>query len=198
MDTAAFHGFSLLCTPRVLTPRPATEPLVDRALERIGAEPARVADVGTGSGAIAVALGLLAPRAEIWATDTSAVAVELAAANAARFGLAGRLHIVEGDLLGPVPGELDLVVANLPYLPAREAREHPELEGEPLAALYAPGDGLGPLRRLFEQAQSLLRPDGAVIYQYRGEVYEAEAAELEERPALHQLGHAEEHLELVG
>ena len=137
-----------------------------------------MADVGTGSGAIAVALGLLAPKAEIWATDTSAVAVELAAANAARFGLDSRIHIAEGDLLAPVPGELDLVLANLPYLPAREAREHPELEGEPLAALYAPGDGLGPLRRLFDQAAERLRPEGAVVYQYRGEVYEARRAEL--------------------
>jgi release factor glutamine methyltransferase len=178
MDTAPFYGFTLLRSPGVLTPRPATEALVDRALERIGDEPLRVADVGTGSGAVAVVLGLLAPPAEIWATDTSAIAVELAAANAARFGLADRVHVVEGDLLEPIPGELDLVVANLPYLPAREADEHPELHGEPLAALYAPGDGLGPLRRLFAQAAERLNPDGAVVYQYRGEVYEAERSEL--------------------
>jgi release factor glutamine methyltransferase len=178
MDTALFHGFSLLRSSGVLTPRPTTEALVDRALERIGDEPVRVADAGTGSGAIAVVLGLLAPRAEIWASDTSAVAVEVAAANVARFGLDGRVHVVEGDLLEPIPGELDLVVANLPYLPAREAAEHPELRGEPLAALYAPGDGLGPLRRLFAQAAERLNPDGAVVYQYRGEVYEAERSEL--------------------
>ena len=178
MDTTPFYGFSLLRSPGVLTPRPATEALVDRALERIGDEPLRVTDVGTGSGAVAVVLGLLAPRAEIWATDTSAIAIELAAANAARFGLEDRVHVVEGDLLEPIPGELDLVVANLPYLPAREAAEHPELRGEPLAALYAPGDGLGPLRRLFAQAAERLNPDGAVVYQYRGEVYEAERSEL--------------------
>jgi len=178
MDTALFHGFSLLRSSGVLTPRPTTEALVDRALERIGDEPVRVADAGTGSGAIAVVLGLLAPRTEIWASDTSAVAVEVAAANVARFGLDDRVHVVEGDLLEPIPGELDLVVANLPYLPAREAAEHPELRGEPLAALYAPGDGLGPLRRLFAQAAERLNPDGAVVYQYRGEVYEAERSEL--------------------
>jgi release factor glutamine methyltransferase len=174
-----FHGLSLLTSPgRVLTPRPATQALVDLALERMGDGPTRVADVGTGSGAIAVTLALLAPRAEIWATDTSAAAVELAAANAARFGLEGRVHIVEGDLLGPIPGELDVVVANLPYLPAREARDHPELAGEPFGALYAPGDGLGPLRRLSEQAGDRLREDGVLVYQYRGEVFEAERAEL--------------------
>jgi release factor glutamine methyltransferase len=174
-----FHGIGLLTAPgRVMTPRPATEALVDRALERIGDRPARVADVGTGSGAIAVTLALRAPNVEVWATDTSAPAVELATANAARFGLLGRVHISEGDLLGPIPGELDLVVANLPYLPAREAREHPELVGEPLAAVYAPGDGLGPLRRLFEQARDRLRPGGGVVYQYRGQVFEADASEL--------------------
>lgn len=174
-----FHGLDLLTAPgRVMTPRPATERLVDRALERIGDRSVRVADVGTGSGAIAVALGLLAPNAEIWATDTCVAAVELAAANAVRFGVDGRVHIVEGDLLEPIPDELDLVVANLPYLPAREACRHPELEGEPLAALYAPGDGLGPLSRLFVQAQDRLLPAGAVVYQYRGEVFEAERAEL--------------------
>jgi release factor glutamine methyltransferase len=179
MDLVPFHGFSLLSSPgRVLTPRPATQALVDRALERMSDRPVRVADVGTGSGAIAVAHALLAPRAEIWATDTAAVAVELAAANVVRFGLEGRVHIVECDLLGPIPGELDLVVANLPYLPAREAREHPELVGEPLAALYAPGDGLGPLRRLSEQARDRLCEDGSLVYQYRGDVFEAERAEL--------------------
>ena len=192
-----FHGIGLLTAPgRVMTPRPATEALVDRALERIGDRPARVADVGTGSGAIAVALALGAANAEIWATDTSAACVELAATNVARLGLLDRVHVVEGDLLDPIPGALDLVVANLPYLPAREASRHPELEGEPLAALYAPGDGLGPLRRLFEQARDRLRPDGVVVYQYRGEVFEA--SELVERPVLDPFGDAEQYLELVG
>jgi release factor glutamine methyltransferase len=191
-----FHGIGLLTAPgRVMTPRPATEPLVDRALERIGAGPARVADVGTGSGAIAVALALAAPQAEIWATDTSAASVELAAANVARLGIGRRVHVLEGDLLDPVPDDLDLVVANLPYLPAREASQHPELQGEPLAALYAPGDGLGPLRRLFEQAPERLRPGGSLVYQYRGEVYEAS---LVERPLLDAFGDAEQYLQLVG
>jgi release factor glutamine methyltransferase len=191
-----FHGIGLLTAPgRVMTPRPATEALVDRALERIGDEPARVADVGTGSGAIAVALALGAPNAEVWATDTSAACVELAAANVARLDLHDRVHVVEGDLLERIPIGLDLVVANLPYLPAREAGRHPELEGEPLAALYAPGDGLGPLRRLFELAPEWLRPGGSVVYQYRGEVFEAA---LVERPLFDRFGDAEQNLQLVG
>jgi release factor glutamine methyltransferase len=174
-----FHGIGLLAAPgRVMTPRPATETLVDRVLERIGAAPARVADVGTGSGAIAVAVALLAPAATVWATDTSAAAVELARENVARLGLQDRVTVVLGDLLERVPGELDLIAANLPYLPAREAAVHPELEGEPFTAVYAPGDGLGPLRRLFAQARDRLRDDGALVYQYRGGVYEARRDEL--------------------
>lgn len=182
MDTKKemdFHGIGLLAAPgRVMTPRPATETLVDRVVELIGAAPSRVADVGTGSGAIAVAVGLLAPAATIWATDTSAAAVELARENTARFGLQDRVAVLQGNLLEPVPGDLDLVAANLPYLPAREAAAHPELDGEPVTAVYAPGDGLGPLRRLFAQARDRLRGDGALVYQYRGAVFEARRDEL--------------------
>jgi release factor glutamine methyltransferase len=175
----AFHGIGLLAAPgRVMTPRPATEALVDVALDRIGDGAARVADVGTGSGAIAVAIGLLAPRSTVWATDTSASAVALARENVERFGLEDRVAVLEGDLLDPVPDELDLVAANLPYLPAREAPTHPELDGEPFAAVYAPGDGLGPLRRLFAQAENRLRDGGTLVYQYRGGVYEARRDEL--------------------
>jgi release factor glutamine methyltransferase len=174
-----FHGVRVLTAPgRVMTPRPATEALVDRALELVGDRPARVADVGTGSGAIAVALALLAPQTEVWGTDLSAAAVQLAAANVERLGLDERVFIMEGDLLEPVPGELDLVLANLPYLPGREAAAHPELESEPFAAVYALGDGLGPLGRLFAQANERLRDGGAVVYQYRGEVFEARREEL--------------------
>jgi release factor glutamine methyltransferase len=174
-----FHGVRLLAAPgRVMTPRRATEALVDRALELVGDRPKRVADVVTGSGAIAVALALLAPNLEVWATDTSVAAVELATANVERLGLEDRVSILEGDLLEPVPADLDLVVANLPYLPGREAASHPELAGEPFTAVYAPGDGLGPLSRLFEQAYRRLAEGGVVVYQYRGEVFEARREEL--------------------
>jgi release factor glutamine methyltransferase len=174
-----FHGVRLLTAPgRVMTPRPATEALVDRALELVGDGPAQVADVGTGSGAIAVSVALLAPNATVWATDLSPAAVELARANVERLGLEDRVQILEGDLLEPAPTGLDLVVANLPYLPAREAAAYPELEGEPVAAVFAAGDGLGPLSRLFEQAYDRLRAGGSVVYQYRGEVFEARREEL--------------------
>jgi release factor glutamine methyltransferase len=164
MEHTRFCGVSLLTAPgRVMTPRSATEQLVAAAAARIGRREARVADVGTGSGAIAVALALGAPRAEIWASDVSAEAVMLARANAHDLGVADRVHAVRGDLLDPLPGELDLIVANLPYLPRGEAR--PELAGEPDHAVYADGDGLGLYRRLLAQAEEKLRPTGAVAFQ---------------------------------
>jgi release factor glutamine methyltransferase len=178
-----FWGLALTVRPgEVMTPRPATEALVARALARLGSEPARVADVGTGSGAVAVALAVSAPALEVWATDASREAVELARENAARHGVSDRVHAVVGDLLGPVEGTLDLVVANLPYIPALQ-RGSPGQEillPEPRDAVYAAGDGLGPYRRLLAQAESQLAPHGAVLLQLHREVVEAERAELGE------------------
>jgi release factor glutamine methyltransferase len=178
MAEATFYGLSLATAPgRVMAPRSATEALVDRALELVGTAHVRVADVGTGSGAIAVALAARAPRAEVWATDTSAAAVWLARLNAARLGLADRVRIMRGDLLEPIPGELDLVVANLPYLPGSAAGD-PDLRGEPPAAVIAPGDGLGPYRRLLAQCDSRLTEDGLVVIQLRRRVLEADRRQL--------------------
>jgi release factor glutamine methyltransferase len=178
-----FHDVPLLVRPgRVMIPRPTTEALVDRALELIRDRRVRVADVGTGSGAIAVALALRAPLAEIWATDTNAAAVSLAEQNAEWHRLAPRVHMLQGNLLDPVPGRLDLVLANLPYLPESELGRA-DLLGEPPDALFAAGDGLGPYRRLVAQAAGRLKPDGALLVQLRGRVVEAPASELSALPA---------------
>ena len=99
---------------RVFTPRPATEQLVEAALDRIDGVPMRIAEVGTGSGAIAVTLAVNKPNIEIWATDTSQDAVDLARANAQRLGVSDRVHVVQGNLLEPLTEPVDLVVANLP------------------------------------------------------------------------------------
>ena len=186
MAKTAFHNVAMLTAPgSVMTPRPATERLVDRALELIRPGPAAIADVGTGSGAIAVTLALLVPDAEIWATDVSAAAAKLAARNAAFHGVDRRVHVVAGDLLEPVPVELDLVLANLPYLPSalRGQPRYADLELEPSAAIFAPGDGLGPYRRLLAAARKRLRPDGRILLQYRAGLYEASAAELDDLAA---------------
>jgi release factor glutamine methyltransferase len=174
MVETSFYGLPLLSARgRVFTPRATTELLVAEALEL---EPRRVADVGTGSGAIAVALAVHAPEAEIWATDTCADAIAIAAANAERHGVAEQVHVLHRDLLDGVPGALDLVVANLPYLPDRI--HLPEYDDEPVAAVYAPGDGLWYYRRLVDAAEVRLRPEGSLLIQFRAQVLEARRDEL--------------------
>ena len=164
---------------RVFTPRPATEQLVEAALDRIDGMPMRIADVGTGSGAIAVALAVNKPNVEIWATDTNEDAVELARANAERLGVADRVHVLQGNLLEPLSEPVDLVVANLPYLP--ESEHDPRYDDEPEDAVYAPGDGLGPYRHLLDACRDgKLETGGSVLIQYRREPFAANCWELED------------------
>jgi release factor glutamine methyltransferase len=175
---ATFYELPFLTAPgRVMTPRPATERLARAAAEHIGERRAHVADVGTGSGAIAVSLARLAPRAEIWASDVSAAGVSLARANPRRYRVADRVHVVRGDLLEPLPGELDLIVANLPYLPAADRSRHGDLAAEPDEAVFAPGDGLGLYRRLLRSAEHRLRDGGAVMIQLHRRTFSFERAE---------------------
>ncbi len=180
METS-FYDLSLLTAPgRVFTPRRATEKLVDAALERIDGVPMRVADVGTGSGAVAVALAVNRPDIEVWATDTNEDAIELARANAEKYGVGDRVHVVRGDLLDPVPVPVDLVVANLPYLPEQE--HDGRYDDEPPDAVYAPGDGLGPYRRLLDACREgkLVTPDGHVLIQFHREPLAADCWQLED------------------
>jgi release factor glutamine methyltransferase len=166
MAYTTFFGLPLV-TARgtVMTPRPASEQLVAAALERIGDRPARVVDVGTGTGAIAIAIASAAPAAEVWATDTSPAAVALARANAARHGLDDRVLVRQGNLLEPVPDPIDLVVANLPYLPLFDADRYPDLAVEPESAVFGSGDGLDPYRRLLDACAERLDGDGSVVIQ---------------------------------
>ena len=174
MHEVTFSGLSLDATPGlVMTPRPATEQLVAAAVDFVGSGPARVVDVGTGSGAIAVAIAEAAPAVRVYATDTSPHAVELARANVRRHGLGDRVTVRRGDLLEPVPGPIDLVVANLPYLPAREAGLYPDLASEPATAVFATGDGLDPYRRLLSACAVRMEPDAAVIIQLHRQVLAA-------------------------
>jgi release factor glutamine methyltransferase len=179
MGDIAFNGLSLLTAPgRVMTPRAATEQLVAAALERLGERPARVVDVGTGSGAIALAIAAAAPQAEVWATDTSRSAVALARLNARRQGLQGRVIVRHGDLLEPAPGPIDMIVANLPYLPKAAALHYPELAAEPSESVFAAGDGLDPYRRLLTASAQRLTDEGALILQLHRRVVSAGRAEL--------------------
>lgn len=166
-----------------MIPRSATEALVAEALERLGPGPARVADAGTGSGAIAIAIAEAIPRAEVWATDTSPAAVSLARANVRRHGVGDRVTVCHADLLDGVPGDLDLVVANLPYLPAARASLFPDLVSEPPTAVFAEGDGLHPYRRLIAACATRLLPHGSLVVQFHRRVLAAERSELPELQA---------------
>jgi release factor glutamine methyltransferase len=169
-----FCGLSFITRPGVvMTPRPASERLVRAAAGLVGERPARVADVGTGSGALAVAIAERAARAGFWATDSSPAAVELARENVRRHGLLHRVVVLEGDLLDPVPGPVDLVVANLPYLPFAERARHADVADEPPEAVFAPDDGLEHYRRLLDAAEERLAPAGAVVLQFRRDVLHA-------------------------
>jgi release factor glutamine methyltransferase len=154
-----FRRIELAVDRRVLVPRPETELLVEVALER---RPGRVLDVGTGSGAIALAVADELPDAEVVATDTSAAALEVARANAARLGLADRVRFESGTM--SAEEAFDLVLANLPYVAERDwAGLEPEVtQWEPREALLAGPDGLDAYRALLapleEGPAECLRP----------------------------------------
>jgi len=173
-----FGALELVTSPLVMTPRETSTGLVARAAEHLDGRPGVVVDVGTGSGAIALAIAQAAPQAAVWATDVSKAAVELAALNAQRAGLSDRVAVRQGDLLEPFPGIADVIVANLPYLPIAERALHPDLFAEPPSAVFADGDGLGTVRRLVSAARRRLAPDGLLALQVRGRVHAARAREL--------------------
>jgi release factor glutamine methyltransferase len=177
-----FNGLKLLTSPGlVMTPRPTSEQLVAAAWAHVGDGQARVVDVGTGSGAIAIAIAIACPSAEVWATDTSPSAVRLARTNVLRHGLAGRIFVRQGDLLAPVPGPADVIVANLPYVPKWSASDHPELKSEPFDAVFAGGDGLDPYRGLVDGAITRLSNGGVLLLQLNRRLVSAGRSEL---PAL--------------
>lgn len=169
-----FYGLALRVTPKVLIPRPETEHLVEAVLEHFQAQAGgqlRIADVGTGSGAIAIALAVHLPVAEIVAADISGEALDVARENAGRHGVAERIRFAEADLLDiPISDSkntaasqlLDAVVSNPPYIGLAEAGSlHPQVrEYEPHSALFAGASGLDVYRRLVPQARAALKPGG--------------------------------------
>lgn len=164
-----FWSLPLRVTRDVLTPRPETETLVQVALDLLGdaERPARVLDVGTGSGAIALAIARERPHCVITATDVSQEALSIAQENAEELEMTDRIHFLEGDLLEPVRGEVfDLIVSNPPYLALSERSElPPELAHEPERALFGGPDGLEVLARLAAGVGSLLAPGGGVAFE---------------------------------
>jgi release factor glutamine methyltransferase len=166
-----FHGLTLRVTPAVLVPRPDTETLVDWALALLqppgplaGLPAPQVLDLGTGSGAIALAIKHRCPRAAVLALDASADALAVARGNAARLGLG--VQFLQSDWWTAVPpGSLDLAVSNPPYI--AEADPHlADLAHEPPAALTPGGDGLDAIRRLVQDAPQHLRPGGWLLLEH--------------------------------
>jgi release factor glutamine methyltransferase len=161
-----FYGLDFYVDRRVLIPRPETELLVEKGLEigRAASYPLTIADVGTGCGAIAISLAVHLPQAIIYALDASPEALEVAALNRRRHSVERRVHLLQGDLLSPLPDPVDLIVANLPYVSWAEWEQLPRTitAYEPRSALDGGPDGLDAIRRLLAQARQL-KPQTTIL-----------------------------------
>jgi release factor glutamine methyltransferase len=166
-----FYGLDFLVDPRVLIPRPETELLVEltiataRARAQPGGSDYRIADIGTGSGAIAVALAVHLPEAQLIATDLSPAAIEVARENARRHQVADRIEFKVGDLLTPIEDAVDVIVANLPYIRSREwSHLAQSIRGyEPACAFNGGADGLELVHRLLTAAPAAIRRGGSIL-----------------------------------
>ncbi len=161
-----FYGLDFVVSPDVLVPRQETEFLVDAVLEYAGSRcgdenSLTIADIGTGSGCIAVALGAHLPKATVYATDVSLEALRVAGENVQRHGLVERVHLRHGDLFEALDGPVDVVVSNPPYLSTEEATElPPDVRREPSVALVAGTEGMDVLLRLIAGAREYVKPGG--------------------------------------
>jgi release factor glutamine methyltransferase len=173
-----FWGMDLIVTPAVLIPRPETEHVIETVLDLAAvrkALPLRIADVGTGSGCIVLALAKELPQAEIHATDISAAALEVARANTARHQLESRVQFREADLLaGFEKDSFDFIVTNPPYVGESE-EDQVQLEVrkfEPRSAVFAGHTGVEVIARLIPQAYAALKPGGWLVMEISGTIVE--------------------------
>ena len=161
-----FFGLDFYVNSNTLIPRPETEFLVEEALKIVSKYRSPIiADIGTGCGAISVAMAVHIPQAVVYAIDISAPALEVAAFNSTRKGVASRVHLLEGDLLWPLGERVDLILANLPYVSDEKMGElSKEIRlFEPELALSGGPDGLRQISRLLAQAGEKLNPKGSVL-----------------------------------
>ena len=165
-----FYGLTFHVGPGVLVPRPETEIIIEEGLAFLKETGGRmVADIGTGSGCIAISLAAGLPEAVIYAIDSSDVALAIAAENAEHNGVAGRVRFLRGDLFGPLveagfAGDLDLIVSNPPYIPSVDIPGlQAEVAFEPLQALDGGPDGLDIVREIIRLVPEYLKPGGGLL-----------------------------------
>ncbi len=160
-----FYGIDLGVSPDTLIPRPETELLVDEALRGTPKHPCALADVGTGCGAVAIALAIRLPHHNVYGIDSSEKALELAARNVERLGLSDRVKLLHGDLVDPLPHPVEVIAANLPYVKTNDWEKLPlEIrQNEPRQALDGGPGGTAVLERLLRSARSRLRPGGCLV-----------------------------------
>ncbi|OGR82962.1 MAG: protein-(glutamine-N5) methyltransferase, release factor-specific [Elusimicrobia bacterium RIFCSPHIGHO2_01_FULL_64_10] len=166
LGSQEFMGLEFRADPRALIPRPETEVLARAAIEFVASRAgrARMIDIGTGTGVLAVVLAARFPGVLAAATDVSGRAIALARANAARFGLAGRIRFSRGELFARARGRFDLIVSNPPYVRSGDiAGLQKEVRREPRAALDGGPDGLGVIRPLVQGSVRRLRPGGGLL-----------------------------------
>ena len=180
-----FYGVNLLVNTDVLIPRPETERMVEHALfmALMGMETPKlvIADVGTGTGAIAINLAMHLPAARIFAVDCADAVLDVAAYNIRAHNVGDRVTLGKGDLLEPIPEPVDLILANLPYVPSGRIPDlQPEIRWEPQQALDGGPDGLDLIRRLLQQAPSKLKEHGIVLLELDPEQVPAVQAMAEE------------------
>lgn len=170
-----FFDVSLRVTPDVLIPRPATEAVVQAVLKLFPADqPLMVADIGTGSGAIALALARQRPHWRVIATDISPPAIEIAKKNAEQADVIHNLEFHQGSLLQPLGSmKIDVIVANLPYLRTEQMAE-PSIQAEPVLALHGGIDGLDLIRDLIQQSQDFPQLQGLIL-EFQADQYTAVA-----------------------
>ena len=160
-----FYGLEFFITPDTLIPRPETELLVEQALSwsRTKNKPLRIADVGTGSGCIAISLALNASNVHVMGCDISLTSLRVAKANANTHRVSGKVDFMQCDLLPPVKVQFDLICANLPYIPTETLHSLKVYQREPALALDGGEDGLGQIQRLLNVAETALTPGGLLL-----------------------------------
>lgn len=179
LGTVEFHGRTFATDARALIPRPETELLMELVLKESLPDAPRILDVGTGSGVIALTLAAELPAADVTAVDISLDALALARENAARLGVAERVHFLQSDLLDAVEGKFDLIPANLPYIPGGEiASLSREVQHDPRLALDGGAVGTEIIGRLIDQARAHLNPGGRLVMEIGHDQAEPLAAEL--------------------